>query len=360
MNNSKGKNIVILIGQLVFGGAEKQSILLANALSDRYNVYYVVLKPFRVVDSYLQYIKDSGLRYEILNGNLITRMARMVRLLRSFQTDFLFCFLPGDNIIGAFTGKLAKVPHIIGGIRNTKIAKWKFYPLRFVQNHFQDYVIFNSTQAMEIFCLKGYRKDRSVVIENAFADKLAFFERSESDPIKILMVGRFVRQKDYLTGIKAVAGLSGMVAEKRIRLIVAGYGVLEPEVRKWISAHGLDEITEIHIQPENLPELYINSDIYLASSIYEGFSNSVMEAEAHGLPVVSTQTGDISKLVAHGKNGYIAPVGDHEGLSRRLSMLCQDHQARLSFGREGHQILYTSFGIEPFKEKYFKFIQSLN
>ncbi len=86
-------------------------------------------------------------------------------------------------------GKLAGVPHIIGGVRNTKIVRRKFYLLRFVQNHLQDQVIFNSSRAMEIFCSKGYRREKSLVIENAFAEQLNFFERPETEPVKILMVG---------------------------------------------------------------------------------------------------------------------------------------------------------------------------
>ena len=172
-------------------------------------------------------------------------------------------------------------------------------------------------------------------------------------------MGRFVRQKDYLTGIRAVAGLLDLVSGRKIRLVVAGYGAMGRQVRDWISDYGLDALTEIHIQPGNLPELYRKSDIYLNSSVHEGFSNAVMEAMAHGLPVVATQSGDIEKQVVHGKSGYISPVGDPEELGKGLGMLCQDHAARLRFGREGHQRLYASFGLEPFKEKYISFIQSI-
>ena len=85
-----------------------------------------------------------------------------------------------------------------------------------------------------------------------------------------------------------------------------------------------------------------------------------MEAMAHGLPVVATRSGDIEKQVHHGTNGYIAPVGDFEELSKGLNTLCRDHAIRLRFGREGHRRLYASFGLKPFKEKYIRLIQSLS
>jgi len=359
MTDSGKKNIVIFIGQLAIGGAEKQSLLLAKVLSDHYRVCYVVFKPFKVADSYLHYLQESKLNYEILAGNFPTRIFHLIRLLRSFRTDLLFCYLPGDNIAGAICGRLAGVPNIIGGIRGSKIVRKKFYLLRFVQNHFQDYVIFNSTRTREIFCSRAYRRDRSLVIENAFEEKLDFIERPEQEPLKILMVGRFVWPKDYLTGIRAVAGLSELVAKKKIRLVVAGYGSMEHQVRNWISEYGLDEITDFHIQSEKIPELYRSSDIYLISSVNEGFSNSVLEAMAHGLPVVGTLTGDIEKQVLHGRSGYLAAVKDHKELTRGLSLLCERHSSRLSFGKEGYKRLYACFGLEPFKEKYIKFIQSL-
>jgi len=354
------KHIAILIGRLVRGGAEKQSLLLAKALSTHYKVRYVILKPWKVDESYLHYLRDSGLAIDILRGSLFSRMLQLIRKLRASGTDILFTYLPGDNLAGAIAGKFAGVPHIIGGVRNTKIVKQKFYLLRFVQNRFQEYVIFNSTRAMEIFCSRGYRQRKAVVIENAFAEQLDFFERPESDPVRILMVGRFVRQKDYLTGISAVAALSKLVNAEKICLVVAGYGAMEEQIRDWISDLDLDAISEIHIQPKNLPELYRTSDIYLNSSIHEGFSNAVMEAMAHGLPVVATRSGDIEKQVAHGKNGYITPAGDPGELANGLNLLCRNHATRLQFGREGHHRLYASFGLKPFKEKYISLIQSLS
>ena len=352
-------NITILIGRLVKGGAEKQSLLLARALSAHYRIRYVVLRPGKIDASYLHYLRDSRLDFDILRGNLPHRLIRLIRLLRASRTDLLFSYLPGDNLAGTLAGKFAGVSHIVGGVRNTKIIKRKFYLLRYVQNHFQEYVIYNSSRAMEIFCSKGYRRDKAVVIENAFADQLDFFKRPENDPVRILMVGRFVWQKDYLTGIRAVAGLTDLVTAKKIRLILAGYGAMEHQVRNWISAHGLLDISEVHIQPDNLQELFRSSDIYLNSSIHEGFSNAVLEAMGHGLPVVATKCGDIEKQVAHGKSGYIAPVGNHELLGEVLELLCRDHAARLKFGREGHQRLYASYGPESFKQKYIHFIQSL-
>ena len=356
---ARKRNITILIGRLVNGGAEKQSLLLARALSGPYQVRYLVFNPFKPALPYIQFLRESGLDHELLQGPLLARMLRLVRLLRSSRTELLFCYLPGDNLVGAVAGKMAGVRHIVGGVRNTKIVRRKFYLLRFVQNHLQDRVIFNSTRAMEIFCMKGYRREKCLVIENTFPEQLEFFERPEPEAVNILMVGRFVRQKDYLTGIRAIAALPDLVAGRKIRLVVAGYGTMERQIRNWISEYGLDGLSEIHVRPENLPELYRGSDIYLNSSVHEGFSNAVLEAMAHGLPVVATRCGDVEKQVVHGGNGYLAPVGDHGELAKGLALLCQDHPARLRFGRAGHQRLYESFGPEPFREKYITFIQSL-
>ncbi len=149
------------------------------------------------------------------------------------------------------------------------------------------------------------------------------------------------------------------MAAKKIRLVVAGYGTMEPEIRDWISAYGLQELTEIHLQPGNLPELYRSSDIYLNSSIHEGFSNAVMEAMAHGLPVVATRCGDIEKQVVHGKNGYLARWGTTENWPMAEHSLPGPSIPGSSLEGQGHQKLYESFGPEPFKQKYITFIQSL-
>jgi glycosyltransferase involved in cell wall biosynthesis len=173
--------------------------------------------------------------------------------------------LPGDNIAGAIIGRLTGIKYIGGGVRTTRIVRHKFIPLRIVQNYLQNYVIFNSEKAKEIFCKKGYNMQKAVVIKNAIEASNPWFQRNNNTMVKILMVGRFNWKKDYETGIKAVSYLYNSLGCTNIIFQIAGYGELENEIRSNLKKYAIEPIAEIFIKPDNLDHLYKNADIYFSS-----------------------------------------------------------------------------------------------
>jgi glycosyltransferase involved in cell wall biosynthesis len=73
-------------------------------------------------------------------------------------------------------------------------------------------------------------------------------------------------------------------------------------------------------------------DVFVLSSDFEGNPLSVMEAMASGLPIVSTAVGGVPDLFESGKQGILVPPGDIQGLSKAMTFLLQDQEARKSFG----------------------------
>lgn len=81
------------------------------------------------------------------------------------------------------------------------------------------------------------------------------------------------------------------------KFIIVGYGELESQVRQWVNAYKVGSFTEILINPNNIPQLEYDADIYLSTSLFEGTSNSIMEGMNANLPVVCTDVGDNYCLV---------------------------------------------------------------
>ena len=69
------KRIAIVIKNLTRGGAEKQSILLARALANEYEVHYVILNGHKVNDNYMAILhSDNRIVVHSFTGNLIHRI----------------------------------------------------------------------------------------------------------------------------------------------------------------------------------------------------------------------------------------------------------------------------------------------
>ena len=96
-----------------------------------------------------------------------------------------------------------------------------------------------------------------------------------------------------------------------------------------------------HLAPEALPHSLL--DVSVLASVDEGFPNSLLEAMAQGVPVVSTRVGGVPDLVDHGRNGLLVESGDAAMLSAALiDVLSQrlDVDALRAGGRgttEGHR-----------------------
>lgn len=169
----------------------------------------------------------------------------------------------------------------------------------------------------------------------------------------IITVGRFDPQKDYETLIAGVA----LLERNDFRLSIVGYGSLEGQIRNWVKEYGIEKKSDIYIKPNNVFELEQNADIYLSTSLFEGTSNSIMEALNWSLPVVATNVGDNDHLVIDGENGFLHPIGDVNGIAASLCRLLDSSDLRNKMGQKSNQILRESYSLELFERRYMDLIE---
>ena len=68
-------------------------------------------------------------------------------------------------------------------------------------------------------------------------------------------------------------------------------------IRNWVKENDLENIINIYLNPDNVQKFISTADIYFSTSIFEGTSNSIMEALNWSLPVVATNVGDNEYLI---------------------------------------------------------------
>src|SRR5207249_2828417 len=84
----------------------------------------------------------------------------------------------------------------------------------------------------------------------------------------------------------------------------------------------------------------------------EGLPLSVLEAMAHGLPVVATPVGGIPEIVTDSESGILVAVNEPEMLSRALSRLVQDAGLRRSMGEAGARDARERFSFDGMARQY--------
>ena len=350
-------NICIFTNTLRSGGAEKQAVLLAKALNKKNNVWLVVYYGNQVEEKFLKIIEGNDIQTLLLQGSHFSKIISLLSFLKNERIDIIFSYLLTTNLIGGLIGKMAGVNYFYPGIRNAvlKAKKEKFQ--RFIQNKLSTKTIYNNYKGLEYLSKRGFDKDKSIVLPNCFDLNYERKIRSKNDKIVILSLGRFVQQKDWFTALKAIK----LLHEKCQNFIyyVVGYGVLEKEIRNWVDANDASGYIDVVIAPKDVNEYYTLVDIYLQTSLFEGLSNTVLEAMSFTLPLVVTDAGDNDKLAIDGENGYLCDVGDIKAIAKKLEILVNDYEKRIEFGVNSYNKLKENYSFERFQKNYLELIENL-
>lgn len=348
------KHISIFVKNLTSGGAEKQSVLLAKALVGHYDVHYIIFNGNKVHRKYMDMLEEnSRIRIQSFTGNHIRRYNAFVKYLKDNRIKAVFSYLTAANAYACLAGMQSNVK-VFTGLRNAELPILKCWADRFLTNHLAEKAISNSFSGKDNFIRKGFKEDRIVVIPNCFENIRVYSPKPVKEILRIITVGRFVPQKDYETAIRSIAELRKHCSN--IKFDIVGYGILESQIRSWVKTYRIDDITTIYLNPNNIAELLDNADIYLSTSLFEGTSNSIMEAMNADLPIVATDVGDNNCLVQNNQNGKLCASGDYISISKELELLVGNSDYRKTMGEKSKEFLISKYSKEIFLERYLKLL----
>ncbi len=142
----------------------------------------------------------------------------------------------------------------------------------------------------------------------------------------VLFVGRLQKQKAPERLINAFYSL--LQIQPDARLILAGDGNLRSQVEDQIKELGLGDKVQLlgAVTPQIIRLCYQSSDVLALSSNFEGMPICVLESLACGLPVVSTNVGEISRVVKSGVNGEIVENKNDHDIAQALFKVLNNQQ----------------------------------
>jgi glycosyltransferase involved in cell wall biosynthesis len=137
------------------------------------------------------------------------------------------------------------------------------------------------------------------------------------------------------TAIRAVALVREQIAD--IRLEIAGSGPLRAELEQLAESLGLGETVIFlgRLGRAEIVDLYHNADAMLNPSRVDNMPNSVLEAMACGLPVISTNVGGVPYIVRDGQTGLLVEPDNAPQMAQAILSLHNDATMRESLARNG-------------------------
>jgi len=159
-------------------------------------------------------------------------------------------------------------------------------------------------------------------------------------------VGRIMPEKDLETWLRAAA----LVSQKypRARFVFVGEGKDSDtlgQLKRLAVDLGIAEQLYCPGYRENLLPVYAAFDLFVLSSRREGLPNSILEAMAMGLPVVTTDVAGAKELVLDGQTGYVLPQGDARGIARALMVLVENEPLRKRMSYAGRERVEREFSF---------------
>jgi glycosyltransferase involved in cell wall biosynthesis len=165
----------------------------------------------------------------------------------------------------------------------------------------------------------------SELIPNGVADR----PQAPLDNPVVLVLQRLAPEKEPDVGLRAWA--QSRLAEQGWRLVIAGSGELAGSLVRLAGELGVSDSVEFVGRVRDTDSLLAESSIFLATAPGEPFGLSVVEAMAHGLPVVAAAGGGHLETLA--ESGVLFPPGDAGAAATGLAELAGSERRRVEMGR---------------------------
>jgi glycosyltransferase involved in cell wall biosynthesis len=161
----------------------------------------------------------------------------------------------------------------------------------------------------------------------------------EAQPPTLIMVARFVPQKDHATLLQALAGLLGLPWQ----LLLVGDGELKESLVAHANALGLKRRVSFLASDANVNSLLLDAQIFVLSTNFEALPISILEAMRAGLPVVATKVGGIGEAVREGETGLLVGHREVDELRLALARLITQADLRTRMGVAAQRLWASEF-----------------
>ena len=330
------KSIGIYLTSMTIGGAERVALDLSIGLSDQgYDVDLVLVG---ASGDLLDEVPDNVSIVDLEAKRVATSLLPLRRYLISREPDVLYSMMTEPNLIAIAAHQLAStntrlvisehnmLSHSIDSLKNRFITlgAWASYPLadhavavsKGVRNDLLDKTRLEDDSISMIYNPVRVESIREQASEPGDHEWLA----DESLEV-VLSGGRHKPQKGFDTLLDAFAHLE----RDNVRLVLFGKGPETEALQRQAIELGISDRVSFPGFVDN-PYSYMSAaDVFVLSSVHEGFGLVLIETMACGCPVVSTdcESGP-GEILDGGKYGLLVPVGDKKALADGISQMLTD------------------------------------
>lgn len=347
-------------------------LLLAERLPrDRFDVTFIMLGPWT---PNADLAVAAGARVHALGARdrrttakplLALKVTRLtleyIRICRRERFDIVDAWLYQGYGMAALTRPFTRIPVLISGRVSLSGYKKRFGALErvvdAVARRTSDLIFANASAVADDVALReGVDRASIRIIRNGvlIPDPMPDVERrairagwgAAPDDLVVGYVGSMRPGKGHERIVNAMPPLLAKVSNAR--LVLVGGGPCRPAIEERVAALGLGDRVTLTGDVVDARPLFGALDVFVSASEAEGLPNSVLEAAAAGVGIVTTAAGGTVEIVEDGRTGVVVPVGDDAALRDAMVRLAANPDLRARLGAAARDHVATAFGVDRF------------
>ncbi|MEH7235381.1 glycosyltransferase [Bacillus sp. JJ1562] len=316
------QSVMLLILNSSYGGAEKHVMDIVNHMDcDKVKLTVIAPTGSKLV-SFIRKANPKAVIYEVDRG--LKSIWKIMHLLNTTQPDILHLHSPRATFIGIIAAKLAihkaTVMATAHGWIPDRLRMRYLYEKIFVYavNHC-DRIIAVSGHVKELLMDHDIKGEKVSINHNGIKIMPTVQPVVPDQKIrKFVFLGRFIEEKGIMYLLQAIEHLEQSRCPK-FSVDLYGEGPMLEIIRQTIKEKKLKSVKLYgFVPPEDVVPCINNYDVFLISSIQEGFPYTLIEALSAGVMVISTDVGGINEALIDGGNGYLVRSKDSTSLAKAM------------------------------------------
>ena len=346
--------IVHAVSSLGVGGMERVVLQLAHgqqALGHSVSVLALKGGPLEAE------ARERGLKVHILRGGRLSRLVMMLGMVASVRPHVVHVHNP-TSLHYAIIAKLAVRARVVVTLHSDQDTHFRAgTPLEW---RLTDEVVAVSRAAAATMQLPHATIG---VVHNGIAIPQPGGTRHSTraslgwdDAVIGIIVARISGRKGHRTLIEAHDVLRS--SHPAGRLLVVGDGPDKRAVEQLAGDLKLDGAVRFLGARSDVDTLLEAADYFVLPSDFEGLPMSVLEAMAHGLPVIASRVGGIPEVIEHDREGLLVPPADPLALAGAIGQLIADPALRRRLGEAARERVDRDFSLDATLRHYQRLYES--
>jgi glycosyltransferase involved in cell wall biosynthesis len=312
--------VLHILPSLTRGGAEKVCFdIISNLNLDKFEPTLLLFKDNGEGLAWKKSLENHNVSIYKLNKKKrvdLPNFVQIIKIIKKIKPDIIHTHLGGD-IYGRLAGKLAGVKVIVSTEHNINQSETKLVSLlkRWTVRYAKQ--IFAVSQAVKEDAVTRYliKSAKITVIYNGidignFSN--CYKETEDNEIITLGAMGRLSRQKGFSVLIESIK----LVKSKNIRLLIAGQGELEINLKKQVNRLNLNDKIKFlgKIDPQNF---FKQIDVFVFPSLWEGLGLVALEAAASKKPIIASSVDGIREIITD-ESGWLFQSGNEHDLAKKI------------------------------------------